>query len=503
MPAFLCQIPGARGGSGADLLIVPLGPSFRDLHARLNRIGGGVAAATTRAIDIGDFEPKAGKQLVIHSHGFEAYPRVMLLGLPADATPAQVRTQFVRAARDDVFSRSDRVAVHCAEFGGGAGLSAAVAAAVDGLTEGSYRWTMSTGERPRTPGQFLFLSPDERSRARVDAGIRRGRAIGDAVSYARELANTPANVMGPKELAESALSLAGGALKVRVLEGSALKRAKLDAILAVGRGSARPPRLIVVQYRPKGTANMAPVALVGKGMVYDTGGLSIKPTASMSEMKFDKCGGCVVLGTMKGIAALGLPLPVIAVVPAVENSISGDAYRPGDIIGSRAGKTIEVLNTDAEGRLALADGLDYAITEFAPRAVLDAATLTGAAYAALSDRACALLGNDSTIVKRILKAGEVTGERAWQLPLWPDHIKDVHTPNADVRNTGAGGGGTIAGAAFLHEFVRNTPWAHLDIANVSRDRRNASVGATGFGVRLLVETLRSWPAARKRKSARR
>ncbi|MBZ0268251.1 leucyl aminopeptidase family protein, partial [bacterium] len=224
----------------------------------------------------------------------------------------------------------------------------------------------------------------------------------------------------------------------------------------------------------------------------------IKPTSSMMFMKFDKCGGCVVLAAIRTVAALGLKVPVVAVVPAVENSISGTSYRPGDVIGSRAGKTIEVLNTDAEGRIALADGLDYAITEFRPRAVLDAATLTGAVYHALSDRACGVLGNDDAIVQRLLQAGEDTGERAWQLPLWPEHLTDVDTPNADVRNTGAAGGGTIAGAAFLQRFVRDTPWAHLDIANVSRDRRNPSVGATGFGVRLLVEALRVWPAARKR-----
>jgi len=240
------------------------------------------------------------------------------------------------------------------------------------------------------------------------------------------------------------------------------------------------------------------VALVGKGLVFDTGGLSIKPAASMAEMKFDKCGACVVIGAMIAIAKLRLTVPVVAVVPAVENSISGESYRPGDVIGSRSGKTIEVLNTDAEGRIVLADALDYVVTKYSPQAIIDAATLTGAAYYALGDRACAVLGNDDALVEKLRAAGETVGERAWPLPLWDDYRADVDTPNADVRNTSSWGAGTIAGAAFLERFVGDVPWAHLDIANVSRDRRDPKIGATGFGVRLLVEALTSWPGARPR-----
>jgi leucyl aminopeptidase len=501
MPAFLSAAPGAPEAAGADLLIVPLGPSPRDLHRRLKAIAPGVAQAVARAMDLGDFEARSGQRLLVHSQGFEPFPRILLLGLPLAEirTPSEIRQAFADAAREPIFEKVDTVAVEC--HGTGTEVETAVAAAVDGLLYGGYRWSLSTQTPPRTPGRFAFLVANARAKARVDAGIERGRAVADAVNFSRELANTPANHCGPQELAEAALSLAGGSVKVKVLEGAALKKARCEAILAVGRGSARPPRLIVAEYRPRGTANVAPIAIVGKGMIFDTGGLSIKPTSSMVEMKMDKCGGCVTLGTLKGVAALKLPLPVVFVVPAVENSISGDAYRPGDIIGSRAGKTIEVLNTDAEGRLALADGLDYAITEFQPRAILDAATLTGAAMHALSDHACALLGTDESIAARILKAGEVTGERAWQLPLWPQHLQDVETPNADVRNTSAHGGGTIAGAAFLRRFVGEVPWAHLDIANVSRDRRNPKWGATGFGVRLLLETLRTWPTPRPRRRA--
>ncbi len=502
MPAFLTAAPGSPEGSGADLLIVPVPASSENLHRRLESLAPGVARAASRAVDLGDFLAKPGARLFLHSQGFESFPRLLLLGLPAaeDLGPADVRRAFLDAARDPAFERVDTAAVECAAFGSGVGLEQRAAAAVDGLLNGGDRWTLATSDRPKTPGRYVFLAGQARARARIESGIARGRAVGDAVRFARELANTPANLCGPKELADAAESLAGGAVKVRVLEGAALKRARCEAILNVGRGSARPPRLIVAEYRPKGTAKLAPVAIVGKGLVYDTGGLSIKPTGSMVEMKMDKCGGCVALGVLKGAKDLELPVPLAVIVPSVENSISGDAYRPGDIIGSRAGKTIEVLNTDAEGRLALADGLDYAITEFRPRAVLDAATLTGAATHALSDHSCALLGNDDTIAERILRAGEATGERAWRLPLWPEHLRDVETPNADVRNTSAWGGGTIAGAAFLQKFVGDVPWGHLDIANVSRDKRNPRWGATGFGVRLLLETLRTWPRPRARRS---
>jgi leucyl aminopeptidase len=189
------------------------------------------------------------------------------------------------------------------------------------------------------------------------------------------------------------------------------------------------------------------------------------------------------------------------VIPAVENSVSGDSYRPGDVIGSRSGRTIEVLNTDAEGRIVLADALDYAITKYSPQAVVDLATLTGAVFYALGDRACAVLGTDADVIRRVREAGDRAGEPAWELPLWEAYLDDVKSSNADVKNTGAWGAGTIAGASFLRAFTGETPWAHLDIAGVSRDRRNPKAGATGFGVRLLVDMLERWPVPRIRKRA--
>jgi leucyl aminopeptidase len=307
--------------------------------------------------------------------------------------------------------------------------------------------------------------------------------------------------MSPEDLGKAALLMAKkNGLEAKLLDERELSRENMHALLAVGAGSVRPPRLIVVQYDPG--SGEKPIALVGKGIVFDTGGYCIKPIESLTEMKYDKCGACVVLGVMQAIARLRFPIPVVALIPAAENMISGSAYRTGDIVDSRSGKTIEVLNTDAEGRLVLADAIDYAITKFEPQAVIDVATLTGAAYYALGDHSCAVFGSDDGLIARLRDAGERAGERAWPLPLTEDYRTDVTTPHADVRNTSAWGGGAIAGATFLQRFVRGVPWAHLDVASVSRDRRNPSRGATGFGTRLLIETLERWPRARGRRSAR-
>ncbi len=501
MPAFLSLHAPTDPSVGADLLIVPVGLPMGDLPARLARVTRGGAAAVARAIDLGDFEAKAGKSLLVHSRDFERFPRVLLLGLGErkSFSAASVRREFSGAARDELFGRIDSVAVFCdAVLGSGAALVESVAAATDGLLEGAYRWTLASETKKRPPGHYIFLSRNAASVSRIEQGIAKGRVLAAGVSLCRDLANEPANRLAPEKFAARARELARSAgLKVNVLGPAQLVREKMSALLAVAAGSARSPRLIVVQHDP-GTGG-DPVALVGKGLVYDSGGYSLKPQASLAEMKFDKTGGCVVLGVMHAIAQLELPVPVVGVVAAVENLISGEAYRPGDIVGSRSGKTIEVLNTDAEGRLVLADALDYTISKFSPHAVIDVATLTGASYHALGDHACAILGTDEKLTARLLAVGERVGERGWPLPLWEEYLKDVKSPNADVKNTTAWGAGAIAGAAFLRQFVGDVPWAHLDIATVSRHRREPARGATGFGVRLLTETLRTWPRRRARK----
>ena len=503
MPVFQSFVIDTDESLGADVAILPL-RTTEGIYAALAELGRGIAASAARAVDLGDFRAQAGERFLLHSRGHDRYPRVLLFGLDSDAdAPGRLRRAFGALLRDPLFERMDTVAIHCGALGAGAALEASVAEVVDGILHGAYRWTLATENRAKTPGRFVLLAPNARQAPRVEAGITHGDVLGRAVCVARDLANTPANEMSPHDLANRAKEIATNAkITAKILEGPALAREKLEGIRTVGAGSARDPRLIVLEYRPPNSTG-APIALVGKGLVYDTGGLSIKPAASMVDMKFDKCGAAVVIGAMQAIAQLELPVPVVAVVPAVENSISGTSYRPGDVIGTRSGKTIEVLNTDAEGRIVLADALDYAVTKYAPRVVVDVATLTGAVFYALGDHACAVLGNDDDVVADLEDAGEAAGERAWSLPLWPEYLSDVASSVADVRNTGVQGAGTIAGAAFLQRFVGNVPWAHLDIAGVSRDRRDAKVGATGFGVRLLVEAVRAWAPKRAAKAAAR
>ncbi len=281
-----------------------------------------------------------------------------------------------------------------------------------------------------------------------------------------------------------------------------MKKLGMGALLGVAQGSQEPPALIVLEYRG-GRKTEPPVVIVGKGITFDTGGISLKPPANMDEMKMDMSGGGVTLGTLQAAAALKLPVNVIGLVPATENMPSGTAIKPGDVLKSMSGKTIEVLNTDAEGRLVLADALAYA-ARYKPQAVIDLATLTGAVVVALGHSAAAVLGNDETLVKKLITSGESTGERLWQLPLWEEHEKAMKSQLADLKNiAGPGvGAGTITGAAFLKAFAGDQPWAHLDIAGTAWGDEKPYVpkGPSGFGVRLLVDYLEHVAAGRKRKT---
>jgi leucyl aminopeptidase len=270
----------------------------------------------------------------------------------------------------------------------------------------------------------------------------------------------------------------------------------MGGILAVGRGSANPPRLIVLEHgRPARGARRRPtLALVGKGITFDTGGISIKAAEAMDEMKHDMSGGAAVIAALRAAALLRLPLHVVGIVPAAQNMPDGRAYLPGDIVTSANGKTIEVLNTDAEGRVVLSDALHHA-TSFEPDAIIDLATLTGACIVALGHVCAAVLGNDEALIRNVIAAGERTRERAWQLPLWDEYKKQIKGSFGDVKNTGGRPAGTITAAAFLSHFVGNVPWAHLDIAGTAwrkGDGDDGPKGATGFGVRLLLELLRGW-----------
>lgn len=366
----------------------------------------------------------------------------------------------------------------------------------EGVELAGYRFdryrTEKTEDLPPALGEIRLLTGTPAQTRLVQAGIDEARAICRGVKLARDLVNEPGNVKSPEYLAQRArLVAAEVGLACTVLERDQLLSEGLGALLGVAQGSIREPRLIVLEYRG-GNEDARPVVLVGKGVVFDAGGISLKPAEKMDEMKMDMAGGAAVLGTLYAAALLRLPVNLVGIIPAVENLPSGSALRPGDILTSLSGRTIEVLNTDAEGRLILADALTYA-RRFEPRVVIDLATLTGACVIALGHHASAVLGTHEGLVRQLLKAGETSGERLWQLPLWSDYAAQLKSDIADLKNIGGRPAGTITAAAFLQKFAEGLTWAHIDIAGTAWEEKGRPCvprGATGVGVRLLIEYLK-------------
>jgi leucyl aminopeptidase len=326
--------------------------------------------------------------------------------------------------------------------------------------------------------------------------IQRSVVVSDAVIFTRDISNLPPNDCSPEVLATLSKKLSENQkVKVRVIEKEEMKSYGFEGILAVGKGSASSPKLIVLEY--SGSTKNRPIVIVGKAVTFDTGGISIKPSEKMDEMKFDKCGGCNVLGIMKAVSDLGLDTNVIGIIPAVENMPSGTSYRPGDIIKMYNRKTVEVLNTDAEGRIILGDALSFAVKTFAPKAIIDMATLTGAAIIALGTNVAALVGNEDDLVTKILEYSNQTGEKIWQLPLFEEYKEQLKSSNADMKNIGGRSAGAITAAAFLSNFVEDTPWVHLDIAGTAwtqegtKEKSYNPKGATGFGIRTIVKYISS------------
>jgi leucyl aminopeptidase len=342
------------------------------------------------------------------------------------------------------------------------------------------------GEPPRDGLRKLIVhcaSPEVAAKA-----FAARKAVADGVFLARDLINEPANVLGPAEFAERVRGLARADLTVEVLDEEQLKAHKMNAILAVGQGSARPPRVIVLQWQGAKSKRAKTLCFVGKGVTFDTGGLSMKPAAGMEDMKGDMGGAACVAGLLLALAGRKASVNAVGVIGLTENMPSGTAQRPGDIITSMSGQTIEVLNTDAEGRLVLADALWYAQERFKPRFVVDLATLTGAIIVALGKEYAGLFCNDAKLAAELAAAGEAVGEKVWRMPLAKAYDKLIDSKNADMKNIGGRHGGAITAAQFLQRFIKDTPWAHIDIAGTAMDSArneiNQSWGA-GWGVRLL------------------
>ncbi|QEP43341.1 leucyl aminopeptidase [Ectothiorhodospiraceae bacterium BW-2] len=341
---------------------------------------------------------------------------------------------------------------------------------------------------PKIADSYQLHLPKPKQQPVIQRRIERGKAIAAGMALTRELADLPGNICTPTYLAEQAQRLAESysPITCTILDEAKMEELGMGALLSVSRGSRQPAKLIVMEYRG-GESEEAPVVLVGKGVTFDAGGISLKPGANMDEMKYDMCGGATVFGVMKAVAEMGLALNLVGVVPSCENLPDGQANKPGDIVTSLSGQTIEILNTDAEGRLILCDALSYS-ERFKPAAIIDIATLTGACIVALGSHASALMGNDERLIEELRQAGDKAHDRLWPLPLWEEYDKQLKSPFADMANIGGPKAGTITAGCFLARFTKKMRWAHLDIAGTSW-LSGDNKGATGRPVPLLVNYL--------------
>ena len=447
----------------------------------------------------GDLEGRAGATLLLHKVPKVPAERVLLVSLGKEkdfheapyraALAGSVKALRATGAADALLCLVDLpLKRHDAAWKA----EQAVLAVCDGLYRFDRMKSKPTGKKSPLARVALHVA-NRRDVSEVDAAIRRGQAIAEGVSLAKDLGNLPGNVCTPTYLGEQAEALARECgFKVQVLGRNQIEKLGMGAFLAVAQGSREPPRFIVME-RMAGRKNDRPVALVGKGITFDTGGISIKPSAEMDEMKFDMCGAASVFGTMKAISRMDLPLNVVGVVPTTENMPGGNAIKPGDIVKTMSGQTVEILNTDAEGRLILCDALTY-VEKYKPAAVVDIATLTGAMVIALGHVATGLFANSDPLARELVQAGEGGWDRAWHLPMWDDYQEQLKSNFADFPNIGSRAGGSITAACFLSRFTKSYPWAHLDIAGTAW-KSGAEKGATGRPVALLTHFLARRAAA--------
>jgi leucyl aminopeptidase len=470
----------ARAGDGTFVLF--RGDGERSLPPFLDRALRDAASAALRAKE---FTGRKGETLLLRGGG----ARLLLTGLGDGKAPGP---DAFRGAAGAAARQLEARGIAEATFlvPGAKDLPGIARAVTEGAGLAAYRFDACKSKRDAARLRDAAVAPESKG-ARLDDAVAEGRAIVEAVSFARDLGNLPPNTKNAVYLAAAARKLARGRLSVRVHDRRAIQRMRMGAFAAVAQASANEPRLIEIRY--KGAPRGPVVALVGKGVTFDTGGISIKPAEKMEEMKFDMCGGAAVLGLVHLLRSLEPKVNVLALVPATDNMPGGDAYRPGDIVKARNGRTIEIISTDAEGRMLLCDALAYA-AEAKPACMIDLATLTGACVVALGDAAAGLFTNDDALKERIEEASRRSGERVWPMPLFPRYTEMMKSAYADLKNAGGRYGGACTAAAFLKEFVGSVPWAHLDIAGTAwtdKDQEWNRVGATGYGVRLLWEFLKA------------
>jgi leucyl aminopeptidase len=501
-------IAGGIQDTQDELIVVNLFEGMEKPGGATGAVDQALGGMIQEAIANGDARGKRGEVTVLYPGDAIPAQRVMVVGLGTrdkfglDGARVVAATAAKRARELGVQSFSSIV------HGAGAGgllLEDAAQAVVEGTMLGLYQYRELKGEPPEQPDpeRFTLVQFDKEKVPAVEAGARVGEVTARAAYLARDLVNRPANYATPTDLAEVALHIAGEFenMRCQVLSEEDAAELGMGSFLGVAQGSDEPATFIIMEHNP-GHEDLETVVLVGKGITFDTGGISLKPAERMDRMRGDMGGAAAVLGTMLAVGKLDLPLHVVGLVPATENMPGARAYKPGDVLTAMNGKTIEVISTDAEGRLILADALAYA-SRFAPKAVVDVATLTGACVVALGRGVAAgAFSTDDGMLARMQRASEASGERIWHLPLFDEYLESLESLTADVSNTGGRFGGVGTSAMFLKQFAKGYPWVHLDIAGMSFEERAAKLGkrahlqkgGTGFGVRLLIQFLRDWAA---------
>jgi leucyl aminopeptidase len=485
-----------------ELLAVGVFAEAQRLDQLSRQLDGKLDGELSRLFELGDFKAKEGTTAVVYGNGRIGARRLLLVGLgeKKKATLDTVRKAAAHTANKAIAMKVENIslAIHKA-FGARFDPETAGQVTAEGAFYGSYRYdeyiTDSDDDGRLDCLNVELVDCDSVKTRKLDRGLLKGAVIGNAQSYARTLSNRPGNVINPPALAEEAkkMAKATAGLTCTVLDEKQLTAKGMGGVLAVGSGSKTGPRFIVLKYKPtdKKAQRLPTIALVGKAITFDSGGISIKPAAHMDHMKLDKSGGIAVLATMKAAAQLKLSLNVYGIIPSAENMPGGSSYRPGDIITTFSGKTVEVQNTDAEGRMILCDGLNYAVRQGCD-IIIDIATLTGACMVALGRYMAGLMSNDAKLVKQLQKAAEQSGEKVWHMPSGDEYAEEMKSKIADLKNIGSKWGGACTAAAFLEQFVEEKKWAHLDMAGVDvfeSDKDAANTGSTGFGVRLLTTYL--------------
>jgi leucyl aminopeptidase len=439
----------------------------------------------------GDMSGKAASTLLLQHIPGIAAERVLLVGLGKaselnNKTSVEILCAAFKALQD---TPAKEAVLFVTDDSVGKDSAWVIRQAVFAAAESGYR-ADSLKSKPAKPARLAHVTfaTLDKPAAGLKSVIEQSAAVARGMALTKDLGNLPGNICTPTYLAAKALALgkAHKSIKATVLEEKDMQKLGMGSFLSVTRGSAQPAKLITLEYRG-GDKKQKPIALVGKGITFDSGGISLKPGADMDEMKYDMCGAASVLGTMQAIAEMGLKLNVVGVIPSCENLPSGTATKPGDIVTSMSGQTIEILNTDAEGRLILCDALTYT-AKFHPDTVIDIATLTGACVIALGNVASGLFSNEDKLAQELLAAGEQAHDRAWQLPLWDDYQPLLDSNFADMQNIGGRAGGTITAACFLSRFTKDYRWAHLDIAGTA-NKSGKDKGATGRPVPLLTQYL--------------